>query len=115
MAHGIWRTNLHLDITKERPELSPHYNVTVRKFRTCITFCVACTDPTCAMNLFIVLMFLSTCELIAKFTAELDDEHAIRLTMHHFFRDDELIHFLDEFTKVSKIDRPNMLHLNCII
>ena len=86
---------------EERPELSPHYDAAKNSFKrwNSITFCSSCDDGKCACNRYIVHMVITACKMIARFD-KLGVGRKIILTLHHFYRQDELEHFLKKFTEV---------------
>ena len=90
---------------EERPELSPHYDaskIEIKK-RGGITFCAVCKNGDCACNRYIVHGMLAACRLISC-CDKLGVGKKIVLSMHHFYRYDELVYFLKHFTKVNNID-----------
>ena len=89
---------------EERPELSPHYDASKLSFKkwNAITFCAVCKSGDCACNRYIAHGLLSTCRMIYKLD-KLGVGKKILLTLHHFYRADEIEYFLLHFTKVIKI------------
>ena len=106
MFNGIkdWCTKEGINPAEERPELSPHYDATKDSFKkfNSVTFCSKCDDGKCACNRYIVHMFIAACKLIQRLD-ELGSGKKIILTVHHFFRQDEIEHFLKKFTEVRRL------------
>ena len=103
MFNGIkdWCSKEGINPAEERPELSPHYDATKDSFKkfNSVTFCASCDDGKCACNRYIVHMFIAACKLIQRLD-ELGSGKKIILSLHHFFRQDEIEHFLKKFTEV---------------
>ena len=95
MARATEETGLRPE--EQRPELSPHYEDTKNQFKNGITFCSKCSVPSCSCNKQIIQLWMTTLEVILKLSKI--KEGPIRLSMHHFFTPEEMVYFLDTFTK----------------
>ena len=94
MARGLVGLKGH----QERPELNAHYNSSKNSFTTSISFCADCGEGKCPLNRYPAHMILATAELIET-CLKLPGEEQVLLTMHDFFREDELEYFLEQFTR----------------
>ena len=75
---------------------SYHYDETKSKYITSISFCAVCSYGKCAINRYIVHIFLGAINFIIVIKEI--KWISINFTMLDYFREDEIIYFLETFT-----------------
>ena len=84
-------------VTDDRLEISPHYEASKSKAKFGYSFCTECSEPSCALNKAMCIVFQTVAEMIEKFS-QFEASKRIKLSMLDFFREDEIEHFLTKFT-----------------